>query len=116
MSVHEETCIGGALALSELAGGLLVEAREHSSRRAANTILTSASMRATVIALTEGAEMSEHEAPAAATLQVLSGDVELAAGDERWRVAAGQVIAIPRQRHSLHAHADSEVLLTVALH
>jgi quercetin dioxygenase-like cupin family protein len=112
---HQETVVGGALKLSDLADALLAEARDHHSRRAANTILTGTSMRATVIALAEGADMAEHEAPPAATLQVLSGDVELVAGTQRWALAAGQVMAIPRERHSLHAGSDAVVLLTVAL-
>jgi quercetin dioxygenase-like cupin family protein len=112
---HQETCVGGALALPDLASALLTEARGHHSRRAANTILTGASMRATVIALAEGADMGEHEAPPAATLQVLSGKVELVAGTQRWALTAGQVIAIPRERHALHAGSDAVVLLTVAL-
>ena len=107
--------MGAALRLSDLAEALTAEARDHHSRRAANTILTGASMRATVIALAEGAEMAEHEAPPAATLQVLSGDVELVAGSQRWALTAGQVMAIPRERHSLHAGSDAVVLLTVAL-
>ena len=78
--------------------------------------MTGPSMRATVIALAEGAEMAEHEAPTAATLQVLSGEAELVAGDDRWTVTAGQVIAIPPRRHSLRARTDAAVLLTVALH
>ena len=73
-------------------------------------------MRATVIALSDGAELAEHRGPSAATLQVLSGHVQLAAGADRWPVAAGQVIAIPPRRHSLHADTDAVVLLTVALH
>jgi len=101
--------------LSDLATALLVEAESHHSRRAANTILTGASMRATVIALADGAELAEHEAPPAATLQVLTGDLELAAGDDRWSLTAGQVIAIPQRRHSLRASTDAAVLLTVAL-
>jgi quercetin dioxygenase-like cupin family protein len=116
MTEHEETCVDRALGLPELADTLLTEARASHSQRAANTILTGASMRATVIALTEGAEMGEHEAPPAAILQVLSGQVELVAGTDRWSVVAGQVIAIPPRRHSLLAGTDSVVLLTVALH
>lgn len=102
--------------LSDLADELLALAREHHSRRAARTILSAASMRATVIALAAGAELAEHEAPPAATLQVVAGDVELAAGERRWPLATGHVVTIPRQRHSLLATTDAVVLLTVALH
>jgi quercetin dioxygenase-like cupin family protein len=112
---HDQTCEGTALPLGRLADGLLAEARGHHSGRSANTIMTGASMRATVIALTEGTELAEHEAPPAATLQVLAGDVELLAGDDRWALTTGEVIAIPQRRHSLHAGSDAVVLLTVAL-
>lgn len=102
--------------LSDLADELLALAREHHSRRAARTILSAASMRATVIALAAEAELAEHEAPPAATLQVVHGEGELAAGDQRWTLAAGDIITIPQQRHSLLATTDAVVLLTVALH
>jgi len=101
--------------LPDLATNLMGEAREHHSQRAANTILSGSSMRATVIALVGGAELAEHEAPPAATLQVVSGEVELIAGEERWPLGAGDVIAIPARRHSLEARTDAVVLLTVAL-
>jgi quercetin dioxygenase-like cupin family protein len=73
-------------------------------------------MRATVIALVAEAELAEHEAPPAATLQMVHGDGELVAGDQRWPLTAGDVITIPQQRHSLLATTDAVVLLTVALH
>ena len=100
MSEHDESCVGQALRLPDLATNLMGEAREHHSQRAANTILSGSSMRATVIALVGGAELAEHEAPPAATLQVVSGEVELIAGEERWPLGAGDVIAIPARRHS----------------
>lgn len=116
MSEHDETCEDAALTLADLAANLLGEAREHHSRRSANTILSGGSMRATVIALAAGAELGEHEAPPAATLQPIVGEVDLVAGDDHRLVAAGQVIAIPPRRHSLQARSDAAVLLTVALH
>jgi quercetin dioxygenase-like cupin family protein len=116
MKEHEPTCEHEALDLMPLAGRLLVRAGEHHSRRAASTVLSGTSMRATVIALLAGAELAEHEAPPAATLQVLTGEVDLSAGDDRRPVAAGELIAIPRRRHSLLARTDAVVLLTVALH
>ena len=102
--------------LSDLADELLALAGEHHSRRAARTILSAASMRATVIALVAEAELAEHQAPPAATLQMVHGDGELVAGEQRWPLTAGDVITIPQQRHSLLATTDVVVLLTVALH
>ena len=115
MSEHDETCVDSALTLFDLGTALLGEAQAHHSQQSAKTILSGASMRAAVIALAAGAELAEHEAPPAATLQVASGEVELAAGDDRWPMTAGQAIVIPPRRHSLHARTDAVVLLTVAL-
>ena len=102
--------------LGDLADELLALARDHHSRRAARTVMSAASMRATVIALAADAELAEHEAPPAATLQVMRGKGELAAGEQRWTLAAGDIITIPQQWHSLLATTDAVVLLTVALH
>ena len=116
MNDHPPSRSDDAVRLSDLARMLLADAREHHSRRSARTILSGASMRATVIALLSDAELAEHEPPPAATLQVVSGEVMLAAGERQWPLAAGEVMTIPQQRHSLVAATDSVVLLTVALH
>ena len=116
MNEAQETCVGEALTLTDLAEALLAEARTRHAHRAAKTILTGSSMRATLIALAEKAELAEHEAPPAATLQVLSGEVELTAGTDSLTVVGGQITAIPSRRHALVARTDAVVLLTVALH
>ena len=102
--------------LTALAGSLLEDARAHTSGRAAKAVMSGSHLRAVVIALQAGAELAEHDAPAAATLQVLVGAVTLLAGEERWDLAAGELVAIPPRRHSVEAHEDSAVLLSVALH
>jgi len=101
--------------LSELAESLIADLRNHPAGRSAKTILTGTVMRAVVIALKEGVEMGEHDSPPAATLYVIKGKVTLQAGDRDWTVYPGQLVPIPPQRHSVHAHADSAILLTVAL-
>lgn len=98
-----------------LAAELLPQAREHHSHRAANTLVTGTSQRVTLIAMAEGAELGEHDAPPAATLQVITGRVRLHTHDRDWLLGTGQLVAIPPQRHGLTALADSAVLLTVAL-
>jgi quercetin dioxygenase-like cupin family protein len=102
--------------VADLGRDLLVQAREHHSRRAAKTLLSGTSMRATVIALAQGAELAEHDSPPAATLQVLTGRIRLYAGDHEWLLEEGQVVPIPPVRHGLVALEDCVVLLTVALH
>jgi len=102
--------------LADLGADLLERARSHDSRRAAQTIHSGSSMRATVIALTTGAELAEHEAPPAATLQVISGQVRLHWAEQERRLCDGEITDIPAHRHALTALTDTVVLLTVALH
>ena len=75
--------------LTALTGSLIEEARAHSSGRAAKAVMSGSHLRAVVIALQAGAELAEHDAPAAATLQVLVGAVTLLAGEERWDLGRG---------------------------
>ncbi|MGX7826276.1 cupin domain-containing protein [Actinokineospora sp. 24-640] len=98
-----------------LATELLHLAGEHPSRRTARTLVTGTSQRATLIALAEGAELAEHDAPSAATLYVVTGRVRLHTKDNEWLLGSGQLAAVPPQRHALTALTDSAVLLTVAL-
>lgn len=102
--------------LSDLAESLIADLPNHSAARTAKTVLSGTVMRAAVIALKEGASMNEHDSPTAATLYVIKGKVTLRAGARDWPVEEGELIPIPPQRHSVEAHADSAILLTVALH
>ncbi|GAB2882262.1 cupin domain-containing protein [Nocardioides pacificus] len=104
------------LMLSDLAQELIAMLPGHAAGRTARTVMSGSTMRAVVIALAADHEMAEHEAPPAAVLQVLTGQVRLVAGDDSWTLAAGQLIPIPQQRHSVHADEDSAIMLTVALH
>ena len=71
-------------------------------------------LRQTLIALTAGSSMSEHENPGEATLQVISGRVRLVSGDKHWEARQGDLLFVPPARHSLVAVEDVVVLLTVA--
>lgn len=102
--------------VNTLAAELLDEAREQDSRRTARTVVSGTLQRATLIALAEGAELAEHDAPPAATLQVLTGRVRLHTAAQEWLLNSGDLAPVPRQRHGLHALTDAVVLLTVALH
>jgi quercetin dioxygenase-like cupin family protein len=103
------------ISLTALAREHLEKARSTSSGRSAHTVYGGHehSLRQTLIALTAGTDLDEHEAPLEATLQVVNGRVRLGAGNSHWDGSAGDLIVIPHTRHGLHALEDSVVLLTV---
>lgn len=102
--------------LATKAEPLLEQARNHRSRRASETLVGGPVMRATLIALAEGSELGEHDAPPAATLLAVTGHVTLKGAARQWPLGPGELVAIPQERHSLTAETDAVVLLTVALH
>jgi quercetin dioxygenase-like cupin family protein len=104
-----------ATTLTQLGDQLLVQAREQHSGRAAATVHGGRhhSLRQTVIALTAGSELAEHESPGEATLHVLRGGVRLTAESGDGTGSTGDLLVIPPERHALSADEDSVVLLTV---
>lgn len=101
--------------LAGLATELLTQAGSATARRASRTLISGAAQRATLTALLKDAELGEHFAPPAASLQVISGEVELSVGERRQPIRTGELVAVPRQRHGLHALTDAVILLTVAV-
>jgi len=93
--------------LAAAADALLAEARESGTAgRAARTLFHGVGLRATAIALCAGHELAEHASPPAALLQVQQGSVLLRGNGRQWHLAAGEVIPIPPERHSLVAERD----------
>jgi quercetin dioxygenase-like cupin family protein len=72
------------------------------------------SLRQTVIALTAGQSLAEHETPGEATLQVLTGTLTLFSGANEWKGSPGDLLMLPAARHSVKAIDDVAFLLTVA--
>lgn len=101
--------------LNAAAERLLGAAREASAKRAAETVYGSRDsvLRQTMLALLAGSELAEHDSPPEATLQVVSGRVQLFGKDRSWELVAGDLMPIPPERHSLAALEDSVFLLTV---
>jgi quercetin dioxygenase-like cupin family protein len=103
------------MSLTALGRQHLEQARQHSSGRSAGSVYGGHEhrLRQTVVALTKGTALAEHDSPGEATLQVLSGRVVLTAGDDSWEGRTGDLIVIPPARHRLDAVEDATVLLTV---
>lgn len=111
----EHIAAGEIVSLRALGDRLLAEAEAAHSGRAGRTVIALPGLRATLLALAAGRELAEHEAPGAATITCLRGQATLATGDRQWRLQEHDAVAIPEQRHSLHADTDLLVLLTVRL-
>ena len=102
--------------LAQLGEELLQAARDSSSGRSARALLRGpgAGLTQTLLALTAGQRLDEHENPEVATLHVLEGRIDLLAGDRSYPLSAGQWRPIPAMRHSVESHEDAVVLLTVS--
>jgi quercetin dioxygenase-like cupin family protein len=105
------------MSLDALAREHLERARQHSAGRSSETVYGGHehSLRQTVVALTAGTTLADHENPGEATLHVLTGRVRLGAGTDVWEGRDGDLIVIPPGRHNLEAVTDAVVLLTVAM-
>lgn len=104
------------MSLQALAREQLEQATTASSGRSARTVWGGHEhvLRQTVIALRANSSMSEHENPGEATVQIITGRVQLEADGHRWEGRQGDMLFMPQKRHSLLALEDAVVLLTVA--
>ncbi|MEV6008789.1 cupin domain-containing protein [Streptomyces sp. NPDC051976] len=104
------------LSLDALAREHLERAKAASTGRSSETVYGGHEhvLRQTLIALTAGTTLGEHENPGEATLLVLRGRLRLHSGENSWEGRTGDLLAVPPARHSLEALEDTAAVLTVA--
>jgi len=90
-------------------------ARLASNGRASTTVHHGARLRQTLLALTAGTRLGEHQSPGDATVLCLRGHVVLNVGERAIEIPEGALVDVPAQRHDLVATADSLVVLTVGV-
>lgn len=103
--------------LTALARQQLKLAQSASSGRSSQTVYGGAqrSLRQTVVALTAGKSLGEHDLSGESTVIVLSGVLQLISGDKSWKGSTGDLLVVPDARHSVEAIEDVSFLLTVAM-
>jgi quercetin dioxygenase-like cupin family protein len=83
--------------------------------RIARTLVKEGPLRLTLVGLSPGGAMHEHEAGGPVTIHVLDGELELKAGGETRSYRAGAVIALDqRVRHAVSSSIGALFLLTLA--
>ena len=110
------TTTGDTTHIPTAADTVLAEARNARSGRSAKTLIPGAGapLKQTLLGLTAGTVLADHDNPGAATLHVISGEVRLTAHNDVWLLDAGQLTPIPPARHGLEAVSDAVVLISVA--
>lgn len=102
--------------LTALARELLAAAQSKSSGRTARTVYGGHEkvLRQTMVALTAGSSLDDHDNPGEATLHVITGKLVLHAGDVSWEGSPGDLLVVPQARHRVDALDDTTFVLTVA--
>lgn len=109
------TTEGHTVNLPAAAAELLDKARASTAGRAGRTLVPGAGavLKQALLALRSGQRLADHDTPAAATLQVLTGTVRLTGGARDVDLHAGDHAPIPPVRHGLQAIEDAVVLVSV---
>lgn len=90
----------------------LSTARAADNGRHAELLVTDGPLRQTLIGLTSGTVLQEHNSPPAASIQVLAGVVVVTAGDTEFVFQTGDITALTHERHSVAVSEDAVFLLT----
>ncbi len=115
--LKDHTLSGDALLLdlNEQAAAVLKEAGGQGSH-AARTLIKDGPLRVTMVAFRDGGALRQHKAGGPVSIQVLQGEVEVGVGASAQQLAAGHCLVLGANvEHSLVAHKESVILLTIAM-
>lgn len=90
----------------------LVLAHDDPHGRSADILVHDGPLRQTLIAMVGGTELGEHNSPPAASVLVLSGSVNVVAGDDEVTLRRGELRGLSHHRHSVTALEDAVFILT----
>ncbi|ACQ81001.1 conserved hypothetical protein [Beutenbergia cavernae DSM 12333] len=99
-------------ALPEQTDAHLAAALAAANGRSAEVLVHDGPLRQSIVALKAGTELGEHNAPPAASLQVLVGEVRVTAPDGDVDLAGGDLWLLTHERHAVLALTDAVFLLT----
>ena len=100
--------------LNASADALLAQARADARGKATAPVLKGPRQKAMLVAMTAGAGLAEHASPPAACLQVVSGRFRLSVpGGAEWVCGAGELVAIPPERHAVDCVEDGAFVLII---
>jgi quercetin dioxygenase-like cupin family protein len=98
--------------VQQLAQEQIDRAHQDQHGRSAQIAVHDGPLRQTVIALTTGTRLADHNSPPAGSIQVLRGTVAVTSGDRVDTLPAGYLVELTHERHGVEALSDAAILLT----
>jgi quercetin dioxygenase-like cupin family protein len=96
----------------QLAQDQIALAHEDPHGRSAQIVVHDGPLRQTVIALTKGTRLAEHNSPPAGSILVLRGTVDVSSADRVDTLPTGFLATLTHDRHGVEALSDAALLLT----
>lgn len=96
----------------QLAQDQIALAHQDPHGRSAQIVVHDGPLRQTVIALTKGTRLAEHNSPPAGSILVLRGTVDVSTADRVDTLPTGFLATLTHDRHGVEALSDAALLLT----
>lgn len=99
--------------LDSIAPEMRQESAYHRSGHVARTLVRLPDLRVVFVVMKEGGRMAEHKVDEACSIQVVSGEIQVATADDSVEATTGQVLILePRLEHSVLALTACSFVLT----